>query len=570
MKKLIVLFLLTAIPLFFVVGVRADDIESQLNDITQALNNLKRAAETNEANLKNLNQQLEGIKTRVAAVEKEIVDKEKEVKKGDEVLVYQKNLLNERARSYYINSGKTPFSLLALLISENLTVSLQNFFYQKSVADEDKKTIIKIVLYIKNLEEKKKSLEQEKQQLAALKANIDSQAAKAKKYQTELQNQIAQLTAKQQQLLAQKLSSLNLPTSLGAGPLYCTDDRNLDPGFRPAFAFFTFGIPHRVGMNQYGALGRAKEGQDFRTILNSYFNNVRIECRSTPSRNIKVQGYGEMKLEDYLKGIYEMPESWPIEALKAQVVAARSYAIAYTKNGENEICTTQACQVYKGGNKGGAWEEAVRQTGEQACSDGQGLVIVSNDTGEIATAWYASTAGGYTFLSSDVGWSARPWTKRLRDTNGDISSFNDLFSKAYDRESPCFYAAQGWRNEYNKSAWLKSDEVADIVNVVLLAKKDPSTQTHLSQVDKPNPDGVETWSMERVKQELRSRGVTPFNSINSVSVNADFGLGKTNSITFSGDAGTESFDGGEFKTFFNLRAPANIQIVGGLYNVEKK
>ena len=32
----------------------------------------------------------------------------------------------------------------------------------------------------------------------------------------------------------------------------------------------------------------------------------------------------------------------------------------------------------------------------------------------------------------------------------------------------------------------------------------------------------------------------------------------------------ESFDGEEFKNFFNLRAPANIVIVGPLFNIEKK
>jgi hypothetical protein len=53
-------------------------------------------------------------------------------------------------------------------------------------------------------------------------------------------------------------------------------------------------------------------------------------------------------------------------------------------------------------------------------------------------------------------------------------------------------------------------------------------------------------------------------------VNADIGYGKTNGVTVQGDAGSQSFDGKEFKDFFNVRAPANIQIVGPLYNVEKR
>lgn len=282
--------------------------------------------------------------------------------------------------------------------------------------------------------------------------------------------------------------------------------------------------------------------------------------KKDPNMKIKVQGHGEKNLDDYLLGIYEMPESWPIEALKAQVVAARSYALAYTNNGANEICTTQACQVYKGGNKGGNWEAAVKAT--------SGEVMVAG--GEAIKAWYASTFGGFAFTSGDVWGSDRSFTKRMRDTNGDVGSFSDLTDKSYDKESPCFYAAQGWRSEFGKSAWLKGSEVADIVNILLLAKKDSGTQQHLSQVDKPNPDGVDTWDADRVRQELKARGTSPYNNISDVSVDWDKGLGKTTTVNVSGDGGGSSFNGDEFKSFFNLRAPANIQIVGPLYNIEIK
>src|SRR3990167_8256990 len=112
-------------------------------------------------------------------------------------------------------------------------------------------------------------------------------------------------------------------------------------------------------MSQYGANGRANAGQSHEDILRAYFNNISFENRNA---RIKVQGFGEMDLEEYMLGIYEMPNSFHIEALKSQAVAARSYALAYTNNGANEICTTQSCQVYKDSPKGGKWEEAVRAT----------------------------------------------------------------------------------------------------------------------------------------------------------------------------------------------------------------
>lgn len=543
-----------------------DDINGQLEKLKRELSESQKATQPLEIDVARLQKQLENIKTRIVITEKEIGKKEREVKQGESALSYQKNLFNERTRLYYINARKNQDALFALFTSPTTTASFNNYFYQRRLVEQDKDTIIKLVIRIKNLEEKKRQLQSEKTRLAVIKADVDQQSqflsgeiAKAKKYQTELSSKIAVLSARQQQLLAEKLSSLHLPTSLGAGPLYCTDDRKLDPGFGAGFAFFTFGIPHRVGMNQYGALGRAQAGQNYQDVLRAYYDGIGFEKRD-PSTRIKVQGFGEMSLEDYLLGVYEMPADWPMDALKAQVVAARSYALAYTNNGQNEICTSQQCQVYKGGNKGGNWEAAVRQTeGEIMTRDGQ-----------VITAWYASTAGGYTFFSSDVGWNSKPWTKRLRDTNGDINSFSDLFDRAYDKSSPCFYAAQGWRSEYNKSAWLKSEEVADIANVILLVRRDSSTREHLYQTDKSNPAGTDTWDKERVRQELRNRGGPAYNNVSDVSVDWDRGLGKTNNITINGDAGLNTFDGAEFKNFFNLRAPANIQIVGPLYNVEKR
>jgi len=91
------------------------------------------------------------------------------------------------------------------------------------------------------------------------------------------------------------------------------------------------------------------------------------------------------------------------------------------------------------------------------------------------------------------------------------------------------------------------------------------------KTDKPNPAGTDTWDAGRVKSELSARGVTPYNSVSSVTASgADWGVGKTTGVTVSGDAGSNTFEADQFKDFFNLRAPANIQIVGPLFNVEKK
>lgn len=556
--------------LWFRVGtVQADElseIENKLKDLRHSLELSVAATTPLEKGLDKLKSTLDEIRTKTANLERQVRIKEQEVREGEELLILAQELLSEKVRRLYKSSGSGLTNGIIFLLQQNVSEAIRKFGYQKAMVENDRDIIVKVVLYIKDLEEKKRSLEIEKVRLVKIKEETDKQAvflekeiAGAKKYQSQLTTKIAQLSARQNQLLADKLASLNLPTSLGAGPLYCTDDKKIDPGFHPAFALFTYGIPHRVGMNQYGALGRAKAGQSYRDILNAYYAGVSFEKRD-PNMKIKVQGYGEKSLDEYLLGIYEMPGDWPLEALKAQAVAARSYAVSYTGGGASEICTTQACQVYKGGNKGGQWEKAVRDT--------QGEVMMGG--GEVVKAWYASTFGGYAFTSGDVWGSNKSWTRRMRDTAGDVGSFSDLSSRAYDKDSPCFYAAQGFRGEYRKSAWLKAEELADIVNILMLAKTDSSVQNHLSQTDKPNPDGTDTWDKDRVRQELKNRGKTPFTNISDVSVDWDKGVGQTTTVRLSGDGGSVDFSGSEFRSYFNLRAPANIQIVGPLYNVEKK
>lgn len=570
MKAIFIAIFITSVLLLVpgTVADELDDINSELENLTRDLEASRNATKPLEKDLERLTKQINSIKSRLNVVKTNIGKKERDIRKGERALTDQKKILDRNVLLHYKNIKKSESSLLNLLVSENFTVSLRNFFYQKRTTDESKQTVLQIALYIKNIEVQKEKLQSEKNRLAVIQTQVDKQSeflsgeiGKARKYQAELSGKIASLTNRQQQLLAEKFGSLNLPQSLGAGPLYCTDDRNLDPGFGNAFAFYTYGIPHRVGMSQYGAMGRANAGQSAEEILSAYYANIEIKKDYSTDITINVDGLGSYNIEDYVKRIYEMPSSWPMEALKSQAVAARSYALSYTNNGASSICATQQCQVAKAEEKGGRWNEAVDAT--------RGWVMLNN--GSPITAWYASTAGGYTFQNNDVwGGSHRPWTRRMQDGSGSYGNFQDVINNAYDKDSPCMYAAQGWRNEYAKSAWLKNEEVADIVNVLMLAKADSGVQVHLSQTDKPNPDGQETWDASRVKQELKNRGIAPYNSISNISMGADFGIGRTTNVSVSGDVGTQSFSGDEFKNFLNLRAPANIQIVGPLFNVERR
>jgi len=558
MKKLLSLFLL-CIFLFVVSFVltpksfsdQVDDIQKQINDLTTSLNMSINAT-------KPLESQINDIKQRITVIEQDITVKKKDIDDGYANLAKQQEILNATIRDYYIKSYYNS-PLLILLSANSASDFTQILGYQKANADRDKAIITNIAITINDLKNEKIALENEETNISAIKSRLDVIVNGAKAYQTTLNNQIAQLSALQQQILAQRLAGLGIPLYAYSTSGGCSSDIGKDPGFGGGFGFFSYGVPNRVGLNQYGAFGRAKAGQSYEDILRAYYNFDSIDKKDA---TINVDGNGSYSLDDYVKRIYEVPNEWGdqggMNALRAQAIAARSYALAYTNNGSGSICTTQQCQVFQSNPKGGNWDQAVNDTA--------GMVMMQG--GQPIKAWFSSTHGGYEFSSSDVGWSATSWTKEARDTSGDVNSFSDLKNNAYDKDSPWFYCDWGSRSGNNNTAWLKSDEVADIVNVILLIQNDSSVKDHLYQTDKSNPAGTDTWDSGRVRQEL-SKYRTPYNNISDISVSADFGSGRTTSVNVSGDAGSTSISGSDFKNYFNLRAPANINIVGPLYNVER-
>ncbi|MBA3375895.1 MAG: SpoIID/LytB domain-containing protein, partial [Actinobacteria bacterium] len=101
-------------------------------------------------------------------------------------------------------------------------------------------------------------------------------------------------------------------------------------------------------------------------------------------------------LDAYLPGVVanEMPHTWPSEALEAQAVAARSYALANLVKGKPfDLYADVRSQVYRGvaGEKPRT-TQAVRATAGQ---------VVLYD-GRLATTYYFSTSGGRTASAADV------------------------------------------------------------------------------------------------------------------------------------------------------------------------
>lgn len=541
-----------------------------LGEQIQQLENQRKLSEAATAPLEGevskIEAQLASITTQISRAKAEIESLRVSVAERESKLAADITLLNNRIRSLYKRS-RSYSPLTILLQSDSASHTTRNLTYQATLADKDRSSITQTTTEILALESDRQRLESDSVELAGLSARLDAQQSffeseikKAKDFQNKLSNQIADLTKRQQEILTAKTDTFQ--TTVGDVP--AADDPasrpDFNPGFSPAFAGFSFGAPHFKGMSQYGAYGRAKSGQDAETILRAYYGDgIEIKKDYPTDTQIRVDGYGSYSLEDYVRRIYEVPNSWGsnggMEALKAQAVAARSYALARTNAGASSICATEACQVFKPDAKGGAWEEAVNAT--------RGWVLMAG--GKPFSAWYSSTSGGYLMSYSHNGHS----TPGFWDTKNGRDGWT---SEAYEKigGSPWFY--KGWYKTRagdscgRSHPWLNGEEMADILNAWVVLVK------HGQGDDRVTPLGGCWGGNPYSIGELRDRAntlSTGYSKVTSVSVTyANNGV--TANVNLNTDKGSLTISGSDFKKAFNLRAPGNIAIKSNLYNIESK
>ncbi|MGI8632544.1 MAG: SpoIID/LytB domain-containing protein [Solirubrobacterales bacterium] len=133
-----------------------------------------------------------------------------------------------------------------------------------------------------------------------------------------------------------------------------------------------------------------------------------------------LNGINAVDLESYVKGVVpnEMPASWEPEALKAQAVAARTYALTTQKSGSGwEHYDDTRSQVYRGmSSERASTNEAVEQTPGH---------IVTYD-GKPAVTYFHSTSGGRTenVEHAWTGSASKPWLRSVRDPGDRLSPYH--------------------------------------------------------------------------------------------------------------------------------------------------
>lgn len=130
----------------------------------------------------------------------------------------------------------------------------------------------------------------------------------------------------------------------------------------------------------------------------------------------RLNGINLLGLEEYLCGVLpkEMSWSWPPEALKAQAVAARSYALyqkSRSSGKEYDVYGTTSSQVY-----GGVPVE--KEQTNRAVAETRGKVLFYN--GQLVLAYFHSNSGGRTEDAKEVWTAEVPYLKGIRDDYSGI------------------------------------------------------------------------------------------------------------------------------------------------------
>jgi peptidoglycan hydrolase-like amidase len=311
-------------------------------------------------------------------------------------------------------------------------------------------------------------------------------------------------------------------------------------------------------MSQWGAKARDDAGQTYLQILSAYYPGGTISngkvWNQDITEDISVQGHGTMPLETYLLGIREINGTWnntnDMNVLKAQVIAARTYAVRYTSNGQKSICTTQSCQVYSSSHYTGAWATAVSQTA--------GQVLVDSAKNPVLTQ-YAAVHGGWI---NGVGWDTTDkkggqsgWTANAWDSKSGVT----WFYKSWNVYSPGMGACGA-----HSSPWLSNEEMADIINTWLALKGNGVKSSFNSSRILPVTlsscpiSGLsgDPYSMSELRGQLNS----PVTSVSGVAVVASTSSGSTITINFTTNRGTFSIPASEFHEAYNSRAPGYLSI----------
>jgi len=215
---------------------------------------------------------------------------------------------------------------------------------------------------------------------------------------------------------------------------------------------------------------------------------------------VTISAVNELALDTYLRGVVpaEMPSTWPVEALRAQAIVARSYAARKLRPGTSwyDVYDDTRSQVYHG-------LLAERPSTDAAIAATTGQVLRSG--GSIASTVFHSTAGGHTehnenvFVSSTGAKVAAPvsYLRGVPDVAPDGSSWDA--AAPYAR-----WTSTTW-SVAQLSDWLAADARTSVGTVLGLDLRNRGVSGRLLGVTVHGTTGVRQVSADVFRSIVNAR-----------------------------------------------------------------
>jgi stage II sporulation protein D len=198
-----------------------------------------------------------------------------------------------------------------------------------------------------------------------------------------------------------------------------------------------------------------------------------------------------VELDQYLRGVVpvEMPTSWPREALRAQVIAARSYAVCDLNPGTGtyDMVDDTRSQIYRG-------IKGERSVTDALIAAEPGAVIRAGGT--VVKAFFFSTGGGATENNEYVFVSSRgtPGTSRVAYLRGITDRSPD--GVPYDLDAPYYDWTTSSLSRATLSAMFAKDPRTDVGSVTQLDLRRRGVSGRLYQVVMYGSKGTKTVSAD--------------------------------------------------------------------------
>jgi len=277
------------------------------------------------------------------------------------------------------------------------------------------------------------------------------------------------------------------------------------------------------------------------------FNNVKYRgniCIKT-QENGSLSVINDIELDKYLYSVVgsEVNPTWHMEALKAQAVAARNYALITMGKHDTEgfhLCSTTHCQVYKGYVK-------EHERTNQAVEETKGKLLYYED--KLASTFYHSSSGGHTENSENIWNDIVPYIRGVEDPYS-LGSPND-----------------NWILELNKAEIKKKLEennmnIGDIIDINII---ETSEYGRVKKIDFIGTKNKITLEKEKVRYLF---GTSNLKSIwYSIKTDSDINIYdiSTNSIQVKRPAGLNVISSAGLSTIKTANGKINVK---GLFDVK--